>query len=235
MQHASLKLMTAAVCSLALSAPLVAQEEVRINGEIIEMFNDLIIIEEDDRRLLVRPSEAMDDNFNIGDDIIVEGRMDGDMIDASELRQHDEDTDTEEATNITAPDIAAIQQALTEREFGDMIELKRRDDAFRITSVNDDGVDVRSYFTAEGDLLEWHIKRSGSDRPHRDESLTEIDQDDITSALSEQGYGDAVLIDLKGRHMEWLADKEDGQKVLLHVDYRGDVYREKRLPSWPTE
>ncbi|HDZ48938.1 hypothetical protein LCGC14_0072930 [marine sediment metagenome] len=234
--YASLKTITAAVCTLAISAPLAAQEDIRINGEVIEMFNDLIIIEGDDRRLLVRPSEGVNRNISIGDDIIVEGRLDGDTLNASAMRQHDEETDVEEtAANVIAPDVAAIQQQLTEREFGDMIELKRRQDAYRITSVNADGVDVRSYFSAQGDLLEWHIKRPGSDRPHRNDTLSDLAQDDIVNTLNEQGYANTTLVDFKGRHMEWLADNESDQQVILHVDYRGDVYREKRLPVWPGE
>lgn len=235
MKHVSLKTITAAVCTLAISAPLVAQEDIRINGEVIEIFNDLIILEDDDRRLLVRPAEGMNREISIGDDIVVEGRLDGDTLDASTMHQHDEDPARQQQTTIIAPDIAAIQQQLTAREFGDMIELKRRDDAFRITSVNADGVDVRSYFSAQGDLLEWHIKRPGSDRPHRNDTLDAVARADIVSALEEQSYGNPILLDFKGRHMEWLADNEGDVSVMLHVDYRGEVYREKRLPAWPTE
>ena len=68
MQPTPLKALAAAICTLALSAPLAAQEEVRINGEVVERFNDLLVVDEGDRRLLVRPRGNSGERFQIGDD-----------------------------------------------------------------------------------------------------------------------------------------------------------------------
>ncbi len=237
MQPTPLKALAAAICTFALSAPLAAQEEVRINGEIVERFNDLLVVDEGDRRLLIRPEGSSGERFQIGDDIIVEGRLEGDTVAASALRGSAEEPDSRatQQGRVIAPDIANIQRQLSEHDFGEMVELKSREDIYRITSVNADGYDVRSYFSPEGELLEWHIKRPGHDRPHRDDSLSGLEQRDVENALTEQGYRNAALIDFKGRHMEWLAVSDSEEQVLLHVDYRGDVYREKRLPTWPAE
>ncbi|GGC75105.1 hypothetical protein [Vreelandella lutescens] len=237
MQPTPFKALAAAICTLALSAPLAAQEEVRINGEVVERFNDLLVVDEGDRRLLIRPEGSSGERFQIGDDIMVEGRLEGDTVTASSLR-HPESESSANAPRqgrVIAPDVADLQRQLSERRFGEMVELKRRDDVYRITSINEEGYDVRSYFSPEGELIEWHIKRPGHDRPHRDDSLSGLDQSDVENSLSEQGYRNAILADFKGRHMEWLAENDAEEQVVLHVDYRGDVYREKRLPAWPAE
>ena len=237
MQPTPLKALAAAICTLALSAPLAAQEAVRINGEVVERFNDLLVVDEGDRRLLVRPRGNSGERFQIGDDIMVEGRLEGDTVTAASLRgSADESGNGEQPQRrVVAPNVENLQRQLEAQGFGEMVELKRRDDVYRITSINEEGVDVQSFFSPDGELLEWHIKRPGHDRPHRDESLSTLEQSDVENALSEQGYRNAALVDFKGRHMEWMAQNDAEEQVILHVDYRGDVYREKRLPAWPAE
>ncbi|WP_144980441.1 hypothetical protein [Halomonas sp. C22] len=237
MPQLPLKTLLTAVCTLALATPLAAQENVELNAEIVERFDDLFIIDEGDRRLLVRPAEALEQTFQVGDEIRIEGRLEGDTITEAVVgspQQRDQDAEPQRPS-VRAPDVAAIQQLLAERAFGDMVELKRRDATFRITSINSDGFEVRSDIDEQGELLSWHIKRPGHDRPHRDETLDSLAQESVIDSLAEQGYLNATLLEFKGRHMEWVASNADEQTVLLHVDYRGDVYREKRLPEWPAQ
>ncbi len=72
-------------------------------------------------------------------------------------------------------------------------------------------------------------RQRGEERgPRRVAAAEELPRDQIMSRLEAAGYTDIDDVDRKGRHWEVDARNRFGDKVEVHIDFAGNIYKEER-------
>ena len=212
-----------------------------LEGEVQEHFGHDFVIEANGERVLVRQSPHDSANVTQGDTVTVTGQRFEGTLQAQEVLNSDGTSLSSASAFSPAPhmaqgargqwhapqaNIAALQAQLQERGFGDIYRVEPKSSHVRVqTTANGMPVEVR--FEHDGSFREWRIHRPGKSRPRAGEWGT-VPMAQVSQLVAQQGYTSPRIVDSKGRHLEVLAQNSRGEAVELHVDYAGQVYREKR-------
>lgn len=231
--------------AISLGANSVSAQNVGIDtieGQVQERFGNDFIIEANGERILVRSPGHTQLTLNEGDEVTISGRRSEGAIHAREILQQDGTpllglSSGPMATPLQdvrhqgfgyQANISQLEEQLAERGFGQALHVEPKSSHLRVHTNASNGMPVEVRFEHDGSFREWRIKRPGSMRPRAGE-WGSISMPDISRSVQQQGYDSPRIIDTKGRHLEVLANNSRGEAVELHVDYAGQVYREKRF------
>lgn len=213
-----------------------------VEGEVQERFGNDFILESNGERLLVRNPGSTPLTISEGDTVTVTGHQHEGAIQAHHIADS-------EGLSLTAPattpgmmrferptmaqgypyqaDTAALETQLQALGFGQIYHIEPKSSHVKVHTTASNGLPVEVKFEHNGSFREWHIKRPGHSRPRQGEWGT-VPMVEINQRVQQQGYTNPRIVDGKGRHLEVMAHNSRGEAVELHVDYAGQVYREKR-------
>ncbi|HDZ48939.1 hypothetical protein LCGC14_0072920 [marine sediment metagenome] len=212
-----------------------------VEGQVQERFGNDFVVEANGERILVRNPSHAPLNLEQGDVVTISGRRGEGSIHAREILQSDGTRIVGFAPRpMTSPhqgprhqgfgyqaDMSHLEEQLGERGFGQILHAEPKGSHLRVHTNASNGMPVEVRFEHDGSFREWRIKRPGNTRPRLGE-WGSVPMQEISQLVQQQGYDAPRIIDTKGRHLEVLAQNSRGEAVELHVDYAGQVYREKR-------
>jgi hypothetical protein len=247
----------AAAIGAALALPALAQETrigdlspsgaVTIKGKVTDVFGNKFVVEDGSGRVLVETGPHWHHQIDVrkGEEVTVTGRPEaGGSFDAFTLKQGDR-----AAIEIRRPDGPPpwAGRGRGERDArgqrgdirGDAMDAKARAERMGYTDIRI-GERKKRHFEATardrgGERVELHLHDDGevkveaeNEGPRGELREGDLDERAVRRIVEDAGYVFIGGIERKKKHVEVLAENRQRERVELHVDRNGEIYKEER-------
>jgi hypothetical protein len=210
-------ILAAAVLATGVSAAAIAYAQtpigqlntvqgITISGTVAEVFGNKFVIEDASGRILVESGPEWYRKIDVtrGEKISVIGRPDGGSFDAFTIIRADGSRIEVRPPNGPAPWSGGRRAA------GD-------------TEMRPQALAPNTY---RGPSMQWKGKKGYG--PAHVSPSEELPYRDLVAILEKNGYTNIHDADRKKRHYEFDATNRHGERVEVHVDFAGNVYKEER-------